>query len=698
MKKLIIALAIFLGLVSALKKANIFAFHMDESKSEENIDEKDQNQESRKSLEFLFVPKKNASLSDETVYDDVMSRQSRPFGDRAGRSTNVHETVHGIHSDLRNQYQKNTKKKCNVFYCLKGRAVLVENPNITISTIKKYIPASLQSYRYKLYFTEQLRDWDDVPTYVMDEWVAYISGGECAVEDHRSGLNKEDSDAVSGCLDFSIYTVAFAMAVKTEDPEYWHSHPEFMEFIKFNMERAERAFVEGRGTFKSSKQEALLESLLNNDDAEEIRNFFKEELDGRFVSAKVKEAPVAFVSKCGRAEFRNEFELEAGFKKVVDYVDNNKRRLTDEMNIRIVEDMGGGKVKLSRKTRRGDFTWVAREEISRGEKSLKYKCWLDQAEDSGDIREMNVEVLVEDKGNSCKISVEMSIDVDGVGQKELKVDCNGRYRRIRELLKNELEVSQAADRAIDAPIRVLILKHSREKMADDDAKMVESAIKKASEQMLDVASIGNHFINETKKIRVSLKEWSEIENLKEFMSDQIRNNKTPDSTLILFTVGHGSPSGGLHNLGKREEMQKAIAEAAEENDQRILWWQLSCYAEAKLPPIDSLSDRQKELVSVLNTSDERTPSPAYIEGKIMEQMFASMSSGEMDADGNEEISGLEFEQKMNNIKKGRGNLFRMYDRHAPLFGISFANRLPIFESRSGKLEINHKFIPMPRGK
>lgn len=410
----------------------------------------------------------------------------------------------------------------------------------------------------------------------------------------------------------------------------------------------------------------------------------------------VKEAPVAFVSKCGQAEFRNEFTLDADFQRVVGYIENNKRKLTEEMNIKLVEEMGGGRVKLSRRTRRGEFMWVAKEEMSKNDKSLSYKCWLDESEDSGDIRKMDIQVAINEENGSSKVSVKMSLEVDGVSQKELKIDCNGRYRRVKAMLEEELMSSYRMAEGIDTPIRILILKHSKEKMADDDAKMVVDAIEKAAGQKLDVRSVGNHFINDTKKIRVCLGDWEEIENLKEFMSEQIKNNKAPESTFILFTIGHGSPSGGLHNLGKRSELQTAIAEAAEDNDQKVLWWQLSCYAAAKLPPLESLSDKQMDLLTVLNTSDEKTPSPAYIEGKIMEQMFASISSGEMDLDGNREITGVEFKEKMNRIRKGRGNLLRMRDPQSPLFGISPANRIPIFDAEKGKTFPSRGFIPFPR--
>lgn len=253
-------------------------------------------------------------------------------------------------------------------------------------------------------------------------------------------------------------------------------------------------------------------------------------------------------------------------------------------------------------------------------------------------------------------------------------------------------IYQVAD--ADMPISVLILKHSKEKMADDDAKMVVDAVEKASRESLDVELIGNHFINNTRRIRVVLHEYDEIESLKDFIGEQLRRNRRPDSTCIVFTVGHGSTSGYLHNLGDRSEMQKAIAEAAEETGSKVLWWQLSCYASARLPPLDTLTPRQQELMSVLNTSNETTPSPAYIEGKIMEDMFSAMISGEMDANGDMEISGDEFRTKMNDIKKGRGDLFRTHDMSAPLFGISLAAKIKVWDVEK-KEYAPRGFVPFP---
>jgi hypothetical protein len=238
----------------------------------------------RPTLNFIDVPKKNKEIPDDSVYNDVISRQEKPFGNEAGRHINVHETAHGIHSDLRNEYQKKLGYECNVFYCLNGKAVILKDPDILIRHITRNIPSNLRSYRYNLYFVHQLKDWDDMPTYVFDEWSAYILGSECAVEDHSRGIDVPKSDAVSGCLDFSIYAIAMAKTVKELDPKYWDENSEFKEFVKYNLTRAEKAFKEGRHTFKSSGQEQLLKSFLEDERSNDLKDFMKNELGDYFLN------------------------------------------------------------------------------------------------------------------------------------------------------------------------------------------------------------------------------------------------------------------------------------------------------------------------------------------------------------------------------------------------------------------------------
>lgn len=242
-----------------------------------------------------FVEVKVYRKSEEgTVYGDIISHsKGAPFGDRAGRSTNAHETAHGIHSEIRNEYTSSLKKRVNGFYALKGRGVVIEEPGIKMSHAVKFIPENLRSYRYDLYMVNQLRDWNDTPLYIMDEWNAYVLGGMCCVDDVKQGKHKEGwTDGVSGCLDFSIYTVALAMAVKEHDKEYWNDHPQFRNFVKWNLKRANETYLAGHRMkeFQWEKQDKLLKEFLESAGSAKMREFVKAELDGIWLDAKTVEA------------------------------------------------------------------------------------------------------------------------------------------------------------------------------------------------------------------------------------------------------------------------------------------------------------------------------------------------------------------------------------------------------------------------
>lgn len=237
-------------------------------------------------IAFIKLPKFREIDDKGLIYKDVLEHsQQKPFGDEAGRHINVHETAHGIHSDVRNQYEKQSKTKLNAFYCLDGNIIILKEPNITMRHVVKYVPQKLQSYRWELYFVQQLKDWNDKPTYILEEWVAYILGSKCAVDDHQRGIVTQKSDAVSGCLDFSIYATALAIAVKKHDPEYWENYPDFKEMIRYNLIQAEKTLGAGLDVtqFNSEKQDILYSNLLYSVEAAEIRQFLIDEFDGIFV-------------------------------------------------------------------------------------------------------------------------------------------------------------------------------------------------------------------------------------------------------------------------------------------------------------------------------------------------------------------------------------------------------------------------------
>lgn len=230
----------------------------------------------------LIKLKKYRDHTETSIYNEVMNySKDLPFGDEHGRPTNVHETVHGINSSIRNDFYKD---KVNGFYAGNGYCILIKNPKLKLRQIKNYIPDALKGYRFKLYFEDQLGDWDDTPTYHIDEWSAYIAGAECAVDDAKNNIyHKQKEDSVSGALEFSIYCTALCMATKDLDKEYWNDNCQMKQAINYYLIKAEKVFFEGQTMFPSEKQDKLLYSLRNHEDAKNIRDFLAQEFGGVFV-------------------------------------------------------------------------------------------------------------------------------------------------------------------------------------------------------------------------------------------------------------------------------------------------------------------------------------------------------------------------------------------------------------------------------
>ena len=185
----------------------------------------------------IFTLQDKQGLKPVSIYNKVLTCSTKPFGDQYGRSTNVHETVHGINNAL-----SNSRRGYRGFYCGCGRALWLPDVSISMIDIIPFIPNVLKEYRYTLYFVSQRKYWNDVGLYPLDEWSAYICGAECAVDDYNHKRELERTDAVSGMFEFMVYCTALAMCVKDKCPEYWEKNTQFRSFIQYRMDISSMIF------------------------------------------------------------------------------------------------------------------------------------------------------------------------------------------------------------------------------------------------------------------------------------------------------------------------------------------------------------------------------------------------------------------------------------------------------------------------
>ena len=114
-------------------------------------------------------------LSAAQVYQTqlrVAQAPRRMWGDNTITST--HECIHWVNSQLRNRWGR----PC--FYTGAGTFVLLRSePRTTLATV-----ARQTQYRggiYSLYLVEQQQDWNQQPSYLIDEWSAYLGASRVAI-------------------------------------------------------------------------------------------------------------------------------------------------------------------------------------------------------------------------------------------------------------------------------------------------------------------------------------------------------------------------------------------------------------------------------------------------------------------------------------------------------------------------------------
>ena len=262
---------------------------------------------------------------------------------------------------------------------------------------------------------------------------------------------------------------------------------------------------------------------------------------------------------------------------------------------------------------------------------------------------------------------------------------------------NPLPIATSAPINDQTHIRFISMKHSHERLADNEAIMTLNMVKEMQAKGLSIEIIGNHNIDRD-GLKVITFDFSNIDGFRRYVSEQMKVNARPDDTFMIFTIGHGFRSGGLDNMGQRAGVMKAIAAAAEENRQRTFWWELSCYATASLPSIDTLPAEQRKWLTIVASSPSNQPSPAGIEYRAMKQMFTGIVERSETIDPNQDgmITGKELKDFLNTTNPRRGHLCFMDDYSKIVFGFyNIANEIPIRNWTGAPREFPDDYVPYP---
>lgn len=253
-------------------------------------------------------------------------------------------------------------------------------------------------------------------------------------------------------------------------------------------------------------------------------------------------------------------------------------------------------------------------------------------------------------------------------------------------------------------IRLLILKHAPDDIANLDGNFALKAANVGSAKGLTIKDIGNFHIDKKGRTNESLvysKVYDELDGLKQFIKQQARVGAKDGDTLMVYTIGHGNGDGSLMRLGQRAGLMRILAEVAEENDQKIFWWQLSCHAAANLPSVNSLSEGQKPLFSMTASSPANELSYFNTQGQLMQKMFESLAvkGTDIDPDRDGNVDAEELKNFMlRNYGEKRGSLMYAADPKQVIFGLGggLANKIPIIDRNNPQREYPKDYIPFPK--
>ena len=145
--------------------------------------------------------------------------------------------------------------------------------------------------------------------------------------------------------------------------------------------------------------------------------------------------PAEVVRASAEAKIVRDFDVRSSLATVTDWLENHKSEVYDANNVTIVKDLGDGKYRLKRSSRRGDFVWIAKETIERGEKQVVYKNILIESIQGGIIYSTTVTTVTATKsGTNIRIESSAGVNNPNVASNEMQLDMKNHLHKVEKTI------------------------------------------------------------------------------------------------------------------------------------------------------------------------------------------------------------------------------------------------------------------------
>jgi hypothetical protein len=204
---------------------------------------------------------------------DVMSHTTDRFLSEFV-TTNVHETMHGLASQMRNLTRENDQ----FVYDENGQGGYVQEPSLSLAKVRGFVPAGarqLAKFSFDLYLVQQVDSggWDNL-LYLLDEWTAYVANARAALEIKSAGQwSGGHRSEIDGSVTFLYFTAAAVQALKTHEPEYLRTNSQFKAAFAMLAEKTAAHAREGLkiAEFNTFQAGPLFEHFRTSPEAASIR-------------------------------------------------------------------------------------------------------------------------------------------------------------------------------------------------------------------------------------------------------------------------------------------------------------------------------------------------------------------------------------------------------------------------------------------